>query len=162
MTKPSRKQMASAFALSLMAGLGGALAMADEQDEGPAPGARMLERFDSNGDGEISQAEVDAYRAARFAEMDSDGDGLVSQEEATAYREQKRAERRARRGQSGFDRLDVNGDGYLSLDEIDARPGPRIMRLDTNNDGVVDAAELEAGAEGMRNNRQRRPHRHGS
>jgi len=156
MTKLNRKQIASAFTLSLMAGLGAGLAMAEEQDERPAPGSRMLERFDANGDGVISQAEVDAYRAARFAEMDSDGDGLVSQEEATAYREQKRAERRARRGRHGFDRLDVNGDGYLSLEEMDAAPGPRIMRLDTNNDGVVDAEELEAGAEKMRRKRRGR------
>jgi len=43
-----------------------------------------------------------------------------------------------------------------SLEEMDAAPGPRIMRLDTNNDGVVDAEELEAGATDMRKNRHRR------
>ena len=42
---------------------------------------RMLEMFDRNGDGEVTEAEIEAVRADRFAGADADGDGTLGLEE---------------------------------------------------------------------------------
>jgi Ca2+-binding EF-hand superfamily protein len=93
------------------------------------PGASMLMRADSDGDGRVTRAEVDAMRAdmtARMAEriadheqhaneeflaMDADADGAVTEEEARAH---------------AFGRIDTNGDLLLSREEL--RDGMRHRR----------------------------------
>ena len=42
---------------------------------------------------------------------------------------------------------DKNGDGVLQSDEISADFKPMLPRIDTNQDGSLDAAELKAMAE---------------
>ena len=37
----------------------------------------MIAEIDTNGDGDLSKAEIDAHRAARFAEVDAIGDGAA-------------------------------------------------------------------------------------
>jgi len=89
--------------------------------------AKMMEKFDTNGDGELSEeeraaakAEMEARRDERRAEMekkraeflgkyDTDGDGELSEEERKAAREARKAEMLAK--------YDKNGDGELSEGE---------------------------------------------
>ena len=74
----------------------------------------LTHRFDADGDGTITSAELnavadkaDAKRMSKwFKKNDSDADGKVTSDEAAA----KSGKR--------FKRLDANGDGYLSKDEI--------------------------------------------
>lgn len=46
--------------------------------------AKMFARLDTNGDGRLEYAELEAMGAARFDGMDADGDGRLSLEEAQA------------------------------------------------------------------------------
>lgn len=133
--------MTSALAL-------GSLAYAQK---GPHPrgdrGAAMLEQLDTNGDGAISQAEVDAKRAAEFSAADSNGDGAVSLDELTAHREAKRAEMKAKREAAMFAKMDVNGNGVIDPDEFGGRADKMFDRFDTDEDGLITAEEREAAKE---------------
>lgn len=43
--------------------------------------ARMMAHLDKDGDGQVSQAELDAMAEKRFSRMDADGDGSLTQDE---------------------------------------------------------------------------------
>lgn len=119
--------------------------------EGPREGrgpAMLFERFDTDNDGSITKAEVEAAVAARFAEADANGDGQLSAEELAAAAEARRMERQAERQAARIDRMiermDENGDGTLSLEEMAAMPEARMFdRLDADEDGVITQAEVE-------------------
>ncbi|NIA22396.1 MAG: hypothetical protein GWP05_10635, partial [Anaerolineaceae bacterium] len=51
---------------------------------------KILEKFDANGDGELSQEERQAARKALFEKIDTDGDGKLSDEERQAARQEFR------------------------------------------------------------------------
>lgn len=136
-------------------------------------------QMDENGDGLISEAEFLAAAAARverrFERRDADGDGLLSSEEATT------APRRGRFADIEIDRdamhacmeealgseleprptpeerfaeSDVNGDGYVTIDEAvataTARAVERFALMDADADGLLDEAEQAAGREASR------------
>ena len=69
-----------------VAGLTGASAALAKPGMG-AHGARVsFEELDADGNGEVTQAEVEAHRAARFAATDTDGDGKLSAAEIESLR----------------------------------------------------------------------------
>lgn len=140
-----------------------------------------FQRLDRNGDGQVTKAEMEAQREARrdarFARMDTNNDGALTQAELETARDQrqkmrgerrgKRAERRGQPGQrgmrgmrmgrgGGFDRLDANGNGSVTLAEFQAPQVERFQRIDANNDGTLTQAERQAAREQMRANRQNR------
>lgn len=88
--------------------------------------AERFQRFDTDGDGRLTAAELDAgirqERAERMLKwLDKDGDGSVSQEELAAPAERM------------FERLDANGDGTVSKDELRRKQrgkGPRGPRAE--------------------------------
>ena len=87
-----------ALSLALIAGAAfGSDALADEDGGRRCSRAERMERFDTNGDGELDQAERAAARAARRARMDTNGDGVVDADERKAARRKRRG-RRGRRG----------------------------------------------------------------
>jgi Ca2+-binding EF-hand superfamily protein len=95
--------------------------------------------LDANNDGFVSAEEFE-NRPDRFALADADGNGLLTAEELMAAG-QERAERRVARM---IERLDANGDGALSQEEIADRRSPERMftRLDANEDGMVSKEEF--------------------
>ncbi len=146
----------------------------------------MFGRIDADGNGEVTQAELDGTRAARVAEVDSDGDGNISADELIAAREarlKKHVEQR-------LAHLDSDGDGLVSVDEFQAvgeygqgrhrgkgKRGHRarrhganhggshasmIMHFDADEDGAVSLEEFKSGIAstmGQHGNRMRRHYR---
>lgn len=120
-------------------------------------GARMFERLDTNTDGYIDRAEVDAAQAERFAKADTNGDGALSAEEMHAaraeHREGRKGKRRGGHGRADFDTLDADKDGSITRAEWDAAKSARMDRrqarmmdrLDTNKDGLIQQSELGGG-----------------
>lgn len=97
----------------------------------------MLEMYDADGDGRLSDEERAALREARVADvvarMDQDADGRLTREELAA------AGARRPGPPLDFDALDTDQDGYVSVEEMAAArplragrerrgPGPRGPR----------------------------------
>lgn len=143
------------------------------RDKGPRGPMLNFEQIDTDQDGKITQAEMDAHTAAKFSEADTDGDGKLSSEEVLArmqaraeereaQRAEKRAERMAKGAERMFERRDADGDGFLSAEE--AKPpksGDMFARLDTDEDGAISKEELDAAREKAREDRRGEGKRHG-
>lgn len=113
------------------AGLSGALAAPPERGHGP--------------------------RLPAFTDLDANGDGRITADELTAHataRAQERAERM-------MEKLDTNGDGLLSIEELSKAPeghADRMMeRVDTDKDGAISQEEYDAAVERMRDRHSPRP-----
>lgn len=157
------------------------------QAEMRASVAQRFAKMDANGDGKIDKADREARQAERFKKLDTDGSGEVSLAEMTAAREArqaKRAERMAARSEArqgepgakmggkwrgkgmrgghggmmhrGMMRMDTNKDGAITLAEMEAGAMERFKRQDTNNDGQVTKAERDAAREAMKQRMQER------
>ncbi|QDH35994.1 EF-hand domain-containing protein [Porphyrobacter sp. YT40] len=120
-------------------------------------------RGDLDKNGEVTLAEVNTRLDQRFRAIDTNGNGQIEQAEMQAAREQhraKRAERREARGAEmadkrggerrggkrgeGRGKIDANGDGVITRAEFGARALARFERADANKDGVVTAEERAA------------------
>lgn len=131
-------------------------AMADNHRGG---GAAMLEKVDTNQDGNITKDEITSHRAEKFTSADLNGDNLITPDEFEAFAEAERERRMAERQARMFDRLDANDDGYISADEhasADKRMDRMFNRIDSDGDGVITEAEREAAKEKMENRRGKR------
>lgn len=113
--------------------------------KGPKGPQIPFAELDADGDGKVTQAELDAHFAAHFATIDTDGNGTLSAEELAAEAQGKNAERMAKRTARMMERMDANGDGVLSLEEMQPKNGDKMFaRLDTDGDGAISEAEFEA------------------
>lgn len=98
--------------------------------------------LDANGDGALTMAELEAHGQGRFAAADTDSDGVLTREELAAAAEGRAAQAVERM----LSRLDTNGDGNISQDELPDRSdrvGQMFTRADTNEDGTLSAEEFE-------------------
>lgn len=113
---------------------------------------------DADGNGEITQAEVEAFRAAQFASIDTDGNGTVDADELTAFAEARADERRADRAERMVERADTDGDGVLSQDELQAnrRGGDMFERLDADDSGTITQEEIDTAREERKDRRGER------
>ena len=143
-----RTSLISAVALIAVVGSSVASFAEGEKDMGRRGGKMpAFEMFDTDGDGQVTQAEMDAHKAARFAESDTEGNGALSAEEMADAARGKKADRQEKRIEKMISRMDTDGDGEVSAAEMDAmaKKSP-FERLDTNGDGVLSADEFAAGA----------------
>ncbi|WP_417249949.1 EF-hand domain-containing protein [Celeribacter sp.] len=151
-----RKAMISAVAL--VAILGGSLSAyaagnghdhGDRMQRGGAFGPKLdFAAVDTDGDGKVTDAELEAFRAAKFAEIDTNSDGSIDADEMAAHHEKMREERQLKGVQKMIDRRDTNDDGVLSAEEF--APAPKVSlfeRIDTDGDGAISQEELEAAME---------------
>jgi Ca2+-binding EF-hand superfamily protein len=126
-------------------------AMAGDQPRHDGPRDEM--RADTDGDGRVSRAEATSTGAERsgewFDKLDLDKDGYVTADEMKQAREtrhdNKRADMQAKMDER-FKEADANGDGQLSLDEVQAkmpRLADRFAAIDTDTNGLLSKEELQ-------------------
>ncbi|MEM9432759.1 MAG: calcium-binding protein [Pseudomonadota bacterium] len=123
-----------------------------------------FETLDTDGDGQVTQEEMQALAASRFAVADSNNDGVLSTEELMARFEGRMQERMERRVARMIEARDDNGDGVLSAEELapnEDRMARRFDRLDTNSDGSISQEEFETAQNERRGGMRRGKKNHG-
>lgn len=111
---------------------------------GERGGFRMLETFDLNDDGEVTQEEIDTYRANQITEFDTNGDGQLTLDEYEALWLDAMRERMVDR----FQGHDDDGDGIVTLEEFREPFDGIVERRDRNNDGVLSLDDRRRGGRG--------------
>lgn len=101
----------------------------------------MIEIYDVDGDGSVSQEEIDQRRAERFGRFDADGDGRLSLEEYQALWLDAMRERMIDR----FQAHDDDGDGEVTAEEFGERTSNIVLMRDRNGDGVLSIDDARRG-----------------
>jgi len=120
----------------------------------------QFKSYDTNGDGKLTKAELDAVMAkalaaaqtqlreqmkADFDKIDTNHNGQISLAE---FQAQQKLSVNPAKADARFKELDANKDGVVSAVEYRNETLSQFDKLDTNKDGVVSAAEAEAGGAG--------------
>ena len=112
-----------------------------------APAGTLFDRFDTDGDGQVTVKEVETVREELFLQIDTDGDGEMTRDEALAFGAGRLGDRVDQR----MERLDTDGSGTVSAEEhAIGRSGVLFQRLDTNGDGVITRDEIPERGHGPR------------
>ena len=93
----------------------------------------MMERYDANKDGKLSQEEIDQNRSQWHGEFDADKSGGLSIAEFEALWLKARRDQLVREYQE-FDR---DGDGKVTLDEYKMPLAMLVQNRDMNGDGML-------------------------
>jgi Ca2+-binding EF-hand superfamily protein len=98
----------------------------------------FLQEMDTDKNGVVSRAEIEALNAARAAEIDADKDGKISSAEFMAWHDAQRQKRMEKR----LAAMDSDGDGAVSVAEFEAASTWRLARLDRDGDGEIEPREM--------------------
>jgi Ca2+-binding EF-hand superfamily protein len=105
----------------------------------------IFKRMDANNDGRITATEHSQFAHTAFQASDADRDGRVSLAECIAVQDTSngvKLDRQATEAQMGL--LDTDGDGHLSQAENNAYAKDEFQRADQNGDGALSLAEVQA------------------
>lgn len=105
--------------------------------------AAFLEQYDTNKDGNLTQAEIDQARKDRLAKFDANKDGKLDLKEYEALWLDAHRRQMVR----DFQRLDVDGDAIVTQDEYTKPMSKMVEMRDRNGDGKLNKDDM------------RRPHR---
>jgi hypothetical protein len=150
MQRPARKTLLVAggvLAAALALGTGAALAGGGWHGHGPGGmgrGTSLFDNFDTNKDGKITQAEIDAARDAQLKKHDRDGNGALSLEEYQALWVEVMRPRMVRQ----FQAHDEDGDASVTVQEFQERFSGMVRHLDRNDDGEITMDELRRRGRG--------------
>jgi Ca2+-binding EF-hand superfamily protein len=126
-------------------------------------GCRAVTRLDTDGDDLVSLDEFQASEGRHGGRMlenaDLNGDGAVTLEEANEARNERMAERQAEmaermakmatRLQETFAKMDTDGDGAVTRDEMQRFA---FNRIDENQDGYLSADEFKTAGKNRKMN----------
>ena len=93
----------------------------------------MMERYDADKDGKLTQEEINSNREAWLKEFDANNDGKLSLDEFKQLWLKARAERIVR----AFQRFDRDGDAGVTLEEYQRPLADIVERMDRNGDGAL-------------------------
>ena len=134
---------------TLLAGVVMSAAAVQAQDASEPRERPAFSMLDADGDGNLTLAEMQAQRDARFGTADANGDGGLSAEELIAVASERQADRITRM----LERFDANEDGLLQEAEMPQRGGDRAERMfervDADGDGMITEAEFDAAKDRM-------------
>ena len=100
-----------------------------------------LSQADTDADGAVTQAEIDAFRTARVGAADASGEGNLSLEEfETVYAQLIRSQM-----VDAFQNLDEDGDASVTPAELDARLNGLVEQMDRDGDGALSPTEGRGG-----------------
>lgn len=145
--------------------IGGAFAQTDTPAQSQTPGATEAPakpdgghakrvKMDANDDGSVDLSEFS--NMDRLKEADKNGDGTLSQDEIEAMAMKRVVERQAQRMTK---RLDVDGDGIVTIAEVEKQKGKRFALMDRNDDGKLEKSEMRHGKR-MHKGHERGGHKH--
>ena len=143
-----------AISLAALALMAAACHKAQDQDSASASGdsANASASPGGGGDEKITLAQFQQRRVERLMRDDANKDGKVSKDEFVQAMQARIAERNANGGggdDSGnapdpqaiadriFPRMDTNGDGFITKDEIEKSSADQFARLDTGHKGYI-------------------------
>lgn len=150
------------LALAVAATLPMAVAMAQTASTEPAADgsnavrhrAKQLELLDTNNDGRLSRAEVQARGGLTksFDEIDVDHDGYLARDELRQWAQAnpqphpRGGQHQGKGGGKFFDKHDLNNDGVITADEAaKMKKGSQMFsQADANGDGKVTKKEAQA------------------
>ena len=131
------KIVASFAIIVSMSTIGYAYAQSDTSDN-----STDMPRKEMRGDKDFKRGPIDLQtfsKIDRLKAADTDGDGTLSQKEIEDMVMKRMVERRAKRMER---RLDVNGDGKVTIAEIEKQRQKEFAALDRNDDGKLERSEL--------------------
>lgn len=106
-------------------------------------GGAMFERFDADGDGRVTPAEVQSMLDDRRNRFDADGDGALTLDEFQGLWVATARPRMVDR----FQALDADGDGRVTEAEFEARASRMMRLLDRDGDGAIAPQDRAAAVE---------------
>jgi len=132
-----------AIIVSAVAVTGASVLAASPKDREPV----TFQELDANGDGQVTQDEMQSHRDQRFTETDTNGDGKLSVDEVQAAGQKKANDRVTKL----FERHDANQDGFLTQDELPEprRAGKMFDRIDADGSGTISEQEFADAKEKM-------------
>ncbi len=116
---------------------------------GPPSPEKMLERFDTNKNGQLEAAELPERMQERIGDIDTSKDGIVSKDELQAHMKARHAEHQAKfaeRARARFEKKDTNHDGALDQTEV-GEHWAKLSVADANGDQKLTQEELKAAFE---------------
>jgi Ca2+-binding EF-hand superfamily protein len=98
-------------------------------------GADHFAKLDTNKDGVLTAAELEADAATRFTTLDANKDGKLTPDERKAEHEKRALEH--------FKERDQNGNGVLERGEVSRMPEHMFTRLDADKSGSLSSSEMK-------------------